>query len=246
MKLTIIIVLTYFTMPAFAENTCLKWFQNSKVSPTSKECILNCNTIIKDMSTFDCASRCDDFCKANKCKIDGFWEKILNTSTAFNAFSDDEFNSIATALSRLPKDWRPQALKGFVNANKPIDLTAILTPASNTDDQIFLFKRSFSLSNDELTRVIAHEVTHLLMGKEWSNILLQYKHDFGWKVDKHRPGNFVEIDGKMSAEEDLANNLEYYIFDPSTLKAKSPTIHKWLGKKLQHSLKLQKGCKYEN
>ncbi len=161
--------------------TRLKWFKDSGISPDSKGCIVDCNTIIKDMSTFACANRCDEFCKTNKCEIDNFWKKALNASTSFEEFSADEYNKIATALSRLPKDWRPQALKSFAKANEPIDLSAILTPASSTENQIFLFKRSFSLSNDELTRVIAHEITHLLMEKEWSKILVRYKKDFGWK-----------------------------------------------------------------
>ena len=238
-------LLIYLVLPASAEDKCLKWFKDSGTKPISNGCFLDCQAIIKDMSTFHCSNRCEEFCKIKNCKIDDFWERALNESSSFTKFSTEEYSHVATALSRIPKKWHPQALKSIVKANKPIDLTAILTPASSTADHIILFKRAFLLSNDELTRVILHEVTHLLMEKEWSKILVQYKEDFGWKNDKHRSGDFVEPDGKMSAEEDLANNIEYYIFEPKTLKEKSPKIHVWIRKNLKNGLELQKGCKYE-
>lgn len=65
-----------------------------------------------------------------------------------------------------------------------------------------------------------------------------YKNFSGWNSINHgvkyRDGEFVDFDGKFSAEEDLANNIEFYLFDPATLKSKSP--------KLGPILKLEKGC----
>lgn len=244
-RLLIFIPLIFFSLQVSAGDICLKWFQDSGAKPGRKECVADCNIIIKDMSTFDCANQCEKFCKSNECKIDEIWQKALNAPTPFKKFSNDEYNSVATALSRLPKTWRPQVLKAIIKANRPIDLTAILTPASSTEEQIILYKRAFTLSGGDLTRVLAHEVTHLLMEKEWSKLFLQYKKEFVWKEDKPRLGDFVEPDGKMSAEEDLANNIEYYIIDSSTLKEKSPKIHVWIEKNLKHNLELQKGCKYE-
>ncbi|MFN7904009.1 MAG: hypothetical protein ACK5P5_02395 [Pseudobdellovibrionaceae bacterium] len=49
----------------------------------------------------------------------------------------------------------------------------------------------------------------------------------------------------MSPEEDFANNIEYFIFDRSTLKLKSPAIESWINKNLGKDIELQKGCKHE-
>lgn len=35
-------------------------------------------------------------------------------------------------------------------------------------------------------------------------------------------------DGKLSAEEDFANNMEYYLFNPNKLKAISTPAYNWI------------------
>ena len=74
----------------------------------------------------------------------------------------------------------------------------------------------------------------------------QYKQASGWDstdgATKERKGDFVDPDGKLSPEEDFANNIEFYLFERSTLKTRSPEILKWIDKILAKFLKLEKGC----
>lgn len=62
------------------------------------------------------------------------------------------------------------------------------------------------------------------------------------KGNEYRKGEFVEHDGKTSAEEDFANNVEYFLFDQAALKNKSPNIFSWIQKNLGQKLRLGKGC----
>jgi hypothetical protein len=55
----------------------------------------------------------------------------------------------------------------------------------------------------------------------------------------------VEVDGKTSPEEDFANNVEFFLFEPDTLKTKSPNLFAWLQKTLGLKLRLEKGCRNE-
>jgi len=59
--------------------------------------------------------------------------------------------------------------------------------------------------------VLFHEVIHHLIINEWSSKFLKYKIELGWnnlKENPFRKGEFVEPDGKTSAEEDFANSVE--------------------------------------
>lgn len=51
-----------------------------------------------------------------------------------------------------------------------------------------------------------------MIKNEWITLFKKYKIDFGW-TKNGRKGNFIELDGKDSPEEDLVNNLEYFVFE---------------------------------
>ena len=55
----------------------------------------------------------------------------------------------------------------------------------------------------------------------------------------------MDNDGKLSADEDFANNIEYFMFDPDQLKVTSPQIFGWIQKHLKQQLQLEKECKDE-
>jgi Mlc titration factor MtfA (ptsG expression regulator) len=49
----------------------------------------------------------------------------------------------------------------------------------------------------------------------------------------------VEADSVNHSEEDFANNIEYFLFNPKTLKEKSPRVYDWISKKFGDKLKLR-------
>jgi hypothetical protein len=60
-------------------------------------------------------------------------------------------------------------------------------------------------------------------------------------VPNRDDASFVEEDGPESLPEDFSNNIEYYLFEPETLRRKAPKIHDWIKKKFGDSFKLSKG-----
>lgn len=243
------IQLFIFTISLRAEE-CRDWFNNLKISTKDPNCEQLCWAGRVDMGSFECSLYCKKFCQPKKdaCLINSYWKRMLsNPSDPFKFFGSKENELVIKALSRLPKNFNPSSLKGIVKGTKPIDFTSLTTEATSTDEFVVLYPRAF---NDPsiLDRIIAHEVVHVLMQKEWKALFIAYKQDVGWNTKKgyeDREGGFVEADGKMSADEDFANNIEYYLFEPSKLKNKSPNIQKWIQKKMGNKLKLEKGCVYE-
>lgn len=63
----IAIFLIVIWMPSALANgvkpDCLDWFNRSKIEPGSKDCKLNCATLMTDMGTFMCPNQCDELCK---------------------------------------------------------------------------------------------------------------------------------------------------------------------------------------
>jgi hypothetical protein len=227
-----------------ASDDCLKWFQKSGADPKSKACEITCSAIPVDMDTFTCPSQCHQFCK--KCKIDLFWSKKLSASPSpFSFLSMEEKNKVTLSLSHLPKDWKPIALKAIVKGSSGWDITSPLNAATSSEEFIILYDRAFSASED-LTRVLFHEVVHFLLEEMWSTHFRNFKREFGWsaiaKEGKYRAGDFVDIDGKLSPEEDFANSIEFFEFEPSSLRRVSPNIFRWVEKNLGQKAKLEKGC----
>lgn len=61
-----IFLIVIWLPPALAKNVdpdCLDWFNRSKIEPRSKDCELNCATLMTDMGTFICPNQCDELCK---------------------------------------------------------------------------------------------------------------------------------------------------------------------------------------
>jgi Mlc titration factor MtfA (ptsG expression regulator) len=102
--------------------------------------------------------------------------------------------------------------------------------------------------------VLAHEFAHKLYGQfidtdrgkgyadaaEWQTFINpQTKEHFLTTLRYH----FVEEDGINGPDEDFSNNIEYFLFDPKKLNAKSPKIYDWIQKKYGSKFKLGKGSK---
>ncbi len=66
----ILILVFIFTWASAARATlphpdCIKWFENSKLSPGAQNCKVDCLTTIVDMGTFLCPNHCEQFCGTN-------------------------------------------------------------------------------------------------------------------------------------------------------------------------------------
>ncbi len=48
------------------DKDCVNWFNHGKIAAGSKDCELNCSSLITDMGTFTCPDQCEDLCKIKK------------------------------------------------------------------------------------------------------------------------------------------------------------------------------------
>lgn len=232
--------------------TCDEWFEKLNLKPSSVGCVADC-TRAADMAAdankeFYCTPYCRGMCIPDKdeakCNLEPFWVKRLKASP-FQSIVGNEKESVKSALSKLPKSFQPMLLKAIVRGTRP-HFTAPSSEAASTDEFIILYPRAFS-GPSNLERVIAHEVVHVLILREWADSFKKYKEISGWSSingSEYRKGEFVEHDGKTSAEEDFANNVEYFLFDQNSLKDKSSNIFSWIQTNLGPKLRLQKGCLY--
>ncbi len=121
------ILTPYYASPA--DDDCLKWFNNSGIAPDSKNCIIKCDVLPKDMATFACAERCDEFCKSKPCQTDSYWAgkiKIgkperwdLPTEISANG-SHAEKQRLLELLSRLPDELKSVPFDGFYRMKKSL------------------------------------------------------------------------------------------------------------------------------
>lgn len=253
--LAVTLLSTYAFHSSAVAIDCGEWFKKLSLKRGSVECVAACTKAGERTADANKENYCSPYCRGMcvpdkdevKCKLEPFWMKRLKAlPEPFQSVVGDEQKSVASALSKLPKSFQPTLLKAIVKGTRP-HFTAPSSEAASTDEFIILYPRAFSEPSN-LERVIAHEVVHVLILKEWADSFKKYKEISGWSginANEYRKGEFVEHDGKMSAEEDFANNVEYFLFDQTALKDKSPNIFSWLQKNLGQKLRLGKGCLYE-
>lgn len=228
----------------WSSDICGNWFVKTGAKVGTPDCESICTTASVDMSTFSCPSDCEQLCKKKKsCALDPYWSRLLQADPSpFKNLKDSEKELVTDALLRLPKNFRPKSLKAIVKAAGSDPLSRS-NPASSTDEFIILFSAAFH-SDLPMERILFHETLHQMMTSEWSDILSEYKKETKWSDNSPLPrnGEFVEPDGKTSVEEDFANNVEYYVYEPEKLKNASKTIYSWIDKKLKSKIRLEKEC----
>jgi hypothetical protein len=248
------LISTYAFHSSVIAMTCDEWFEKLNLKRGSVSCQADCTTAADKAADADnefyCTPYCRGMCVPDKddatCKLDLFWTSKLNGETKpFSRLHGDDLRAVEAALSRMPKSIRPKNLKAIVKASGSGDITSLSSPATSSDEYLIIFPKGF-LNSDQLPRVIVHELSHFMIGREWKSHFSKYKKVSGWNSlpegRPYRDGNFVDPDGKFSADEDFANNIEFYLFEPKALKDKSPKIFEWIKTQLGKSLLMEKGC----
>ncbi|PIT99833.1 MAG: hypothetical protein COT74_08590 [Bdellovibrionales bacterium CG10_big_fil_rev_8_21_14_0_10_45_34] len=62
-RITFFALLSIVSNATAADPDCVDWFRGSKLETGSKNCELNCATLMTDMGTFMCPNQCDELCK---------------------------------------------------------------------------------------------------------------------------------------------------------------------------------------
>ncbi len=120
-------------------------------------------------------------------------------------------------------------------------------PASNSDGILALYDSSFDNSRN-LARILTHELGHQNYNDLKESDKQDYRRATNWDfelgIDRKyyrigRKSGYVEEDGNTSPEEDYANNLEYFIYNPDKLRQVTPNAYEWIKKRFGPKLKLK-------
>ncbi len=164
------------------------------------------------------------------------------------AWTEEEKERIIEALDELPDFLLTDKIIGFYRLKKSKDYP---NPASNSDGVIILYDSAFGPSQN-LSRVLAHELAHQNYEDLNERSRQDYRRATGWHMELEpngkifwvgRKDDYVEDDGKNSYEEDYANNLEHFLYNPDKLKKVTPSAYDWFKKRFGDKLKFKAGKK---
>ncbi len=158
-----------------------------------------------------------------------------------------EIEDVVDALALLPDELKLKHVKGICRMDRSVfDGNA----GSFGDGYIILYESAFSDGDiRRLSRLLAHELAHEYFQNLPDSVRQEYEAATKWvRYKDHgkvryifsRTCCYVDQDGKISPDEDFANNIEYFLFDNSTLKEFTETAHTWIRKRFDDSFKLRR------
>ncbi len=159
-------------------------------------------------------------------------------------WTKSEKDLVIEALEAFPEFLLTNRVEGFYRLRKSKDFP---NPASHAEGVIAVYDSAFTNPNG-LERILAHEFMHQIFNNLSEDEKRDYRRDTGWhyivESDRQfywagRKDGYIADDGKNSHEEDFANNLEHYLYDPDTLKRVTPSAYGWIKKKYGDKLKLK-------
>jgi hypothetical protein len=231
---------------------CTDWFQESRILPTDKQCILKCSSLQTDMGTFYCTSRCEELCRGQKtekaptrdsCKPNKAWEAKLkdglppdwpHTTEKPSPWTSDERKKMSEVFAKLPESFSPNGVDGIYRLKAARDIYSIGARATTLSNQIVFYDKAFDGSK-ELIRVFVHEFGHYLHEASLKDEFADYEKTMGWEdVDMRRPGKFMDYEAKESPQEDFAINFASYLLEPQMLRNIVPQAYTWMS---QHLIK---------
>lgn len=159
-------------------------------------------------------------------------------------WTESEKEQMIEALEGLPEFLLSDRIEGLYRLKKSKDFP---NPASHAEGIIAVYDSAFANPN-RLERILAHELIHQSYKDLSEKERQDYRRATGWKLEIEPDGNFYWVgrkdgyiadDGKASHEEDFANNLEHFLYEPDKLKKVTPSAYEWINKKYRNKLKLK-------
>ena len=165
---------------------------------------------------------------------------------SFKSWSLSEKERILEALEEMPQEFLNSKINSVHRAGKSKDFP---NPATSADGIIVLYDNAFDSKNN-LARILAHEFSHQIYRELSPKNKKEYGYGTNWiPLDPlglkflSRKDGFVQDDGRESPEEDFANNLEFFLFDPKDLEKLTPQASRWIKEHYHDNLKLRRGSK---
>ena len=183
-----------------------------------------------------------------------FWKPKLKTGKPpgweraqekVGAWTPEEDERVLEALALIPDSLWAKTLNGIYRLGKSVDYP---NPASSMSGQIALYDTAFDETRN-LTRILAHELAHESYRNLSQDEAKSYGEAANWfnvaeegkePIYISRGTGFVSEGAKRGPDEDYANNIEYFLFAPNTLKETTPNVYKWIGQKFGGSFRVGK------
>ncbi|WP_415062794.1 hypothetical protein [Bdellovibrio sp.] len=159
----------------------------------------------------------------------------------FKKWTEEERERVLESLEELPEEIWSKNVKGIYRSFKSREHP---NPATSADGTIVLYDNAFK-KEFNLSRVLGHELSHQI----YKDLSQEKRKDYGFTMNwfsfqnKYisRMDGYVQDDGRESPEEDFANNIEYYLFEPGELKKVTPNAYRWIQTHFGDKFKLRKG-----
>lgn len=148
------------------------------------------------------------------------------------------------AVERIPEHLWDPSLRGLYRMHKSRDHP---NPGAQRKDSIILYDPAFQ-NEEYLARILVHELAHKKFRSFSDEQRADYAKAAGWTVTKNRGGKyefespkccFVQPDAGTSIDENFANNVEYYLHVPETLKKTDPKSYYWIEKHFGSNFKIR-------
>lgn len=209
---------------------------------------------VKTDGTAVSAARVKATCRL-RTKVYDFWSKRLidgrpegwpYKGERTGDWTEAERERFFAAVEGLPEMLQVPSLKAIY---RMIESTYRPNPATHASGILVLYDLAFSPKTN-LTRILVHEFAHEVFDSSSSD-RKSYMEALGWnakwQADKvfwtGRAAGFVADDGHFEPDEDFANNVEFYLFEPKKLLEVTPVAYRWIEKRYGDKLKLVGGTK---
>lgn len=212
------------------------------------------NAYYRADGTFVSAANVSAHCQKNSDAYD-FWAVKLkserpigwpNENEKLVPWSLAETEQVIDALSALPKSIWGNYIKGIYRMDKSKDDP---NPASSGGGFIVLYNRAFgSAKRPGLARVLAHELAHEVYRHLNDLDKTAYNFSTSWLDLKTRKepvwsnrrnsNEFIRPEGQLGPDEDFAECLEAFLFDPGLLKRRVPYAYVWMKRHFGDKFKL--------
>lgn len=160
-------------------------------------------------------------------------------------WTEEERERVLEALGELPEELWDQSIKGIYRLKRAKDHP---NPSSYGGSMIILYDSAFG-EDRRLARLLAHELAHHRYAKlENGEVGTSYRRATGWRPEVEgrnyywtgRKQGYVEEDGAKAPDEDFANNLDYFLFDPDRLQKVTPSAYEWIKKQFGDKFKIKR------
>lgn len=182
-----------------------------------------------------------------------FWNHLLSGKTppgwphkmeSFKDWTPAERERFFEAIEALPKELWSGNIQGVYRGKKSKDFP---NPATSADKIVVVYDSAFQ-KDYYLASVVGHELAH----QTYNDLTAKERREY-WFVTNWFPADpenntfisrkdgFVQDDGRESPEEDFANNVESFLYEPEKLQKVTPHAYKWMKRHFGDKFKLGKG-----